>query len=86
MKEILTEEEIAAETFLFIFISTTYIIKFVIYLLSKYLSIRGPGFNSRRHQIFWKVVGLERGPLSLMRIIEELLEWKSSGSGLGSRN
>jgi hypothetical protein len=27
-------------------------------------------------------VGLERGPLSLVMIIEELLEWKSSGSGL----
>jgi hypothetical protein len=27
-------------------------------------------------------VGLERGPLSIVRIIEELLEWKSSGSGL----
>jgi hypothetical protein len=26
-------------------------------------------------------VGLERGPLSLVRIIEELLEWKSSGPG-----
>jgi hypothetical protein len=26
-------------------------------------------------------VGLERGPLSLVRIIEELLEWKISGSG-----
>jgi hypothetical protein len=26
-------------------------------------------------------VGLERGPLSLVRIIEELLDWKSSGSG-----
>jgi hypothetical protein len=26
-------------------------------------------------------VGLERGPLCLVRIIEELLEWKSSGSG-----
>jgi hypothetical protein len=25
-------------------------------------------------------VGLERGPLSLMSITEELLEWKSSGS------
>jgi hypothetical protein len=30
-------------------------------------------------------VGLERGPLSLVRIIEELLEWKSSGSGQESR-
>jgi hypothetical protein len=27
-------------------------------------------------------VSLERGPLSLLRITEELLEWKSSGSGL----
>jgi hypothetical protein len=35
---------------------------------------RGPEFDSRRYQIFWEVVGLERGPLSLVRIIEELLE------------
>jgi hypothetical protein len=35
---------------------------------------RGPEFDSRRCQIFWKVVGLERGPLSLVRINEELLE------------
>jgi hypothetical protein len=26
------------------------------------------------YQIFWEIVGLERGPLSLVRIIEELLE------------
>ena len=32
------------------------------------------GFDSRRYQIFWVVVGLERGPLSLVRSIEELLE------------
>jgi hypothetical protein len=31
-------------------------------------------------------VGPERGPLSLVRIIEELLEWKSSGSGLENRD
>jgi hypothetical protein len=37
---------------------------------------RGPEFDSRRYQIFWKVVGLERGPLSLVRIIAELLERK----------
>jgi hypothetical protein len=37
---------------------------------------RGPGFDSRRYQIFWEVMDLERGPLSLVRIIEELLEWK----------
>jgi hypothetical protein len=30
-------------------------------------------------------VGLERGPLSLVSTIEELLERKSSGSGLESR-
>jgi hypothetical protein len=41
---------------------------------------RGLGY-SRRYQIFWEVVGLERGPLSLVNIAEELLEWKSRGSG-----
>jgi hypothetical protein len=40
----------------------------------------GSGFDSLRCQIFWEVVGLEHGPLSSVRIIEELLEWKSSGS------
>ena len=35
---------------------------------------RGLGFDSRRYQIFWVVVGLERGPLSLVMSIEELLE------------
>jgi hypothetical protein len=35
---------------------------------------RDPGFDSRRYQIFWEVVSLEWGPLSLVRIIEELLE------------
>jgi hypothetical protein len=31
----------------------------------------------------WVVMGLERDPLSLMRITEELFEWKRSESGLG---
>jgi hypothetical protein len=31
-------------------------------------------------------VGLEQGTLSLVRIIEELLELKSSGSGLENRD
>jgi hypothetical protein len=31
-------------------------------------------------------VCLERGPLSLVRITEELLEWKSSGPGLENRD
>jgi hypothetical protein len=35
---------------------------------------RGPGFNFRRYQIFWEVVGPERGALSLVRITEELLK------------
>jgi hypothetical protein len=34
---------------------------------------------------FLEVVGLERGPLSLVRITEELLQWKSSGFGLENR-
>jgi hypothetical protein len=42
---------------------------------------RDVGFDSRRYQIFWQVVGLTRDPLSLVKITEELLEWKSSGSG-----
>jgi hypothetical protein len=40
-----------------------------------------PRFDSRCYQIFREVVGLERGPLSLVRTTEELLEKKSSGSG-----
>jgi hypothetical protein len=29
------------------------------------------GFDFQRYQIFWKVMGLERGPLSLVSIIKE---------------
>jgi hypothetical protein len=43
------------------------------------------GFDSRRYQIFWEVVGLKRGPLNLVRTTEELLERKSGGSGLEIR-
>jgi hypothetical protein len=35
---------------------------------------RCPGFDSQRHQILGEVLILERSPLSLVRIIEELLE------------
>jgi hypothetical protein len=45
---------------------------------------RGPGFDSLPYHIFWELGGLERGPLSLGRTIEELHEWKSSGSGLAN--
>jgi hypothetical protein len=34
----------------------------------------GPALDSRRYQIFLVAVGLERGPLSLVRINEKLLE------------
>jgi hypothetical protein len=52
---------------------------------SSWLQIQTSGFDSRRYQIFWVVVGLERGPLTLVRRTEELLERKSSGSCLESR-
>jgi hypothetical protein len=47
---------------------------------------RGPGFDSRSFQIFWVAVGLEWGPLSLVRTTEELLGRKSSGSGEENRD
>jgi hypothetical protein len=43
---------------------------------------KDPGFHSRHCQIFWEIVGLKRGPHSLVKRIEELLEWKSGSSGL----
>jgi hypothetical protein len=43
---------------------------------------RSPGFDSQCCQIFWLIVGLEQGPLSLTRINEELLERRSSSSNL----
>jgi hypothetical protein len=52
---------------------------------SSWLEIQGFGFDSWRYQIFREVVGLERGPLSLVSKTEELLERKSRGSGLESR-
>jgi hypothetical protein len=45
---------------------------------SSWLQIQRSGFDSRRYQIFLEVVGLERGPLSLVSTIEALLEKKSS--------
>jgi hypothetical protein len=54
--------------------------------------VRVPGFRSRGSrfdsllcQIFWEVVDLERGPLSLVSRIEELLGRNSSGSSMESR-
>jgi hypothetical protein len=47
--------------------------------------LRCLGFDSRHYQIFWEVVGLDRGPLSLVSTTEELLGRNSSGSGLANR-
>jgi hypothetical protein len=52
---------------------------------NSWLQIQGSGFDSRHYPIFWEVVGLERGPLSLVSTIEELLERKSRGPGLENR-
>jgi hypothetical protein len=49
---------------------------------SSWLQIHRSGVDFRRYQIFWEVVGLERGPLSLVSTAEELLGGKSSGFGL----
>jgi hypothetical protein len=46
-----------------------------------WLPLWSSGPSSQCYQIFWEAVGLEQGPLSLVRITEELLECKSSYSG-----
>jgi hypothetical protein len=50
---------------------------------SSWLQIQRPGFDSRHYQIFLEggggketVVGLERGPLSIVNTTEELLDRK----------
>jgi hypothetical protein len=43
---------------------------------SSWLQIRRPGFDSRHYLKKKRVVGLERGPLSLVGTTEELLERK----------
>jgi hypothetical protein len=53
--------------------------------LSSWLQIQRSGFDSRRYQIFCEVVGLERGPLSLVSTNEELLGRNIGGSGLEIR-
>jgi hypothetical protein len=53
---------------------------------SSWLQIKRSGFDSRSYHIFSKVVGLERGPLSLVSTTVELHEGKSSGSGLEHEN
>jgi hypothetical protein len=45
---------------------------------------RGPGSIPGATRLFWKVVSLERCPLSLVSTTEELLGRKRSGFGLES--
>jgi hypothetical protein len=52
---------------------------------SSWQQIRKSGFDSRRYQIFLEVVGLERGPLSLVSTTEELLGRNNNGSSLENR-
>jgi hypothetical protein len=52
---------------------------------SSWLQIQRSGFDSRRYQIFWEAVGLERGPLSPVSTIYELSERKSSGYSVETR-
>jgi hypothetical protein len=47
---------------------------------SSWLQIQWSGFDSWRYQIFWEVMGLELGPLSLVSTTEELHGRNSSGS------
>jgi hypothetical protein len=51
-----------------------------------WVQIQRSGFDSRRYQIFWELVGLEWGPLGPVSTIEELLGKKSSGFGLENEN
>jgi hypothetical protein len=53
---------------------------------SSWLQIQRYRFDFQLYQSFWEVVGLERGPLSLVSTTEELLERKSSGSGLENQD
>jgi hypothetical protein len=53
---------------------------------SSWLHIQMSVFDSLCYQIFWEVVVLERGPLSLVSTTKELLVGKSSGPGLEIEN
>jgi hypothetical protein len=53
---------------------------------SFWLQFQRSGFDTRRYQIFWDVMGMERGATQPRESIEELLERKSSGSGIEIEN
>jgi hypothetical protein len=52
---------------------------------SFWLQTQRSGFDSQHYQMFCEVVGLKRGPLSLVSTIEGLLERKRSVSSLETR-
>jgi hypothetical protein len=52
---------------------------------SSWLQIQRFWFDSRRYQIFWEVVGLERGSLSLVSTTDLVQERKNISSGLENR-
>jgi hypothetical protein len=47
---------------------------------------KGPGFDCQRYQLFWEVVGVERGLLSIVSATEELIARKRSCSGLENQD
>jgi hypothetical protein len=53
---------------------------------SSWLQIQRSGFNSRRYEIFWEVVSLERGPLSLVSAIDRLCGLVARAPGYRSRD
>jgi hypothetical protein len=72
---------------------STLTFKLVVYGQSSWLQIQRSGFDSRRYQISWEAVGLERGPLSLVSTTEELLDrkvaapvYKSENTAVGIRH
>jgi hypothetical protein len=53
---------------------------------SFWLQIQKSRFDSRRYRIFWELMGLERGPLSLVSTTKELLERKLAAPVLKTEN
>jgi hypothetical protein len=53
---------------------------------SSWLQVQVSGFDSRRYQIFWELVGPERGPPGFVSTTKELLGKKNSGFGLENRD
>jgi hypothetical protein len=52
---------------------------------SSWLQIQKSGFDFWHYQIFWEIMVLEQGPLSLVSTIEELLGRDNSGFSLENR-